>query len=68
MHCGPPNHVAPSWVLGDAVSFSSGVRSGAPTAVAFCCIECIQNASGRSIFAYLVSTAMSGKMKTNPGS
>jgi len=61
MHCGPPNQnfgwalahpaypVAPPWVLVDAVSFLSGVRGGAPTAVAFCCIECFQNASGRSI-------------------
>ena len=55
MHCGPPNQnsgwAAPGlpcsapWVLGDAVSFLSGVRGRSPTAVAFCCIECSQNAS-----------------------
>jgi len=78
MHCDPPNQnfgwalahpaypVTPPWVLGDAVtvSFPSGVRGGAPTAVAFCCIECFQNASGRSI----LWSAVSGKMKANPGS
>jgi len=36
----PAYPVAPPWVLGDAVSFPSGVRGGAPTTVAFCCIEC----------------------------
>ena len=64
----PAYHVAPPWVLGDAVSFPSGVRGGAPTAVAFCCIECFQNAFGCSIFRYFVSIAMRGKMKANPGS
>jgi len=80
MDCGPPNqnfgwalahpayHVAPPWVLGDAVSFPSGVQGGVPTAVAFCCIECFQNASGCSIFRYFVSIAMRGKVKANPGS
>jgi len=39
-----------------------------PTAVAFCCIVCLQNASGCSIPGSLVSIAMSGKIKANPGS
>ena len=39
-----------------------------PTAVAFCCIVCSQNASGCSIFGYLVSIAVRGKMKANLGS
>ena len=52
---------------GSAVSSPSGVRGRAPTAVAFCCIECSQNASERSISGSLVSVAMSGKMKANPG-
>ena len=68
MQCGPPNQnfgwaiaqpaypVAPPCVLWDAVSFPSGVRGGATT-VAFCCIECFQNASGCSIFGSLVSIA-----------
>jgi len=69
MDCGPPNqNLAPPWVLEDAVSFPSGVQGGAPTTVAFCCIECFQNASGCSIFRYLVSIAMSGSMKANTGS
>jgi len=57
MHCGHAPNQNSEWappglpcsapmVLGDAVSFLSGVRGGAPTAVAFCCIECSQNASG----------------------
>jgi len=78
MHCGPPNEnfgwalahmaypVAPPWVLGDAVRMQNATAVGAP--VAFCCIECFQNASGRNIFGSLVSIAMSGKMKANPGS
>ena len=39
-----------------------------PRREAFCCIVRLQNASGRSIFGSLVSIAMSGKMKANPGS
>ena len=66
MHCGPPNQncgwalahpayaVEPPWVLGDAVSFFQRGPEGSPTAVAFCCIECFQNAQiwthRRSIF------------------
>ena len=46
----------------------AGVRGGVPAAVAFCCIACSQNASGCSISGSLVNIAMSGKMKTNPGS
>jgi len=32
--------------IGSAVTSLSGVRGGAPNAVAFCCIACSQNASG----------------------
>jgi len=40
------------------------------TAVAFCSIECFQNASGCSILVLwsALQIAMSGKMKANPGS
>jgi len=68
----PAYPIAPTWVLGDAVSLISqrgpGRSPEPPTAFAFCCIECFQNASGRSIFGSLVSIAMSGEMKANSGS
>jgi len=70
MHCGPPKQnfgwamahprhtlQLPTWGLGSAVSSSSGVRGGAPTTVAFCCIVYSQNTSGCSIFGSLVSIA-----------
>jgi len=54
---GPPGlPCSAPWVLGDAVSFPSGVRGGAPTTVAFCCIKCYF----KTHFGSLVSIAMSG--------
>ena len=82
MHCGPPNQNF-GWAGPPGLPCSAPMGSGRrcklsqrgpgrspdePTAVAFCCIECFQNASGCSIFCYLVSIAMSGKMKANPSS
>ena len=60
-HADPANPVVPPWVLGDAVSFPSGIRGS--TAVAFCCIACSQKAPGCSIFWFFGQhIAMSGKM------
>jgi len=56
------------WGLGSAVSSPSGVRGGAPTAVAFCCVVCSQLRIWLQHFGYLVSIAVGGKMKANPGS
>jgi len=81
MHCGPPNQnfgwvvaqpaypATPPWALGSAVTSPS--KGSAPSTVAFFCIVkciCSLNASDCSIFGSLVSIAMSGKMKANPGS
>jgi len=47
-------------------AIGAGKRCKLPSAaVAFCCIVCLQNASGCSISGSLVSIAMSGKMKAN---
>ena len=68
MYCGPPNQNF-GWAAYPGVyrkrciyvSSPSGVRGGAPNAVAFCCIACSQNASGCNNVSSSVSIAISGK-------